>query len=219
VVIRLRSRWLVLIVLGAIATASLVREHFSAGSFVLAGVLIALILLAFRMRIEADDSGVTIVNFFLPVFIPWREVDGFRMAWSVQTRCLEVRRRSSRRVRGWALNNMGVGGLLGSSEGQIQAAIDELRRWQAQANGETVETVDARAVDEALRAAENGDYAPFRNLLGDDFRVFPDELWERASELAARGRIDMEALRASGPKIPRSVTRYIAEKHPDIPDE
>jgi Bacterial PH domain len=214
VVIRLRSRWLVLGVFAGLGVYALAHYDLRADGYVWAALALIPIVVAFRMRVAADDSGVTIVNFGWPMRLPWPEIDGFGMRTG-QNHCLEVRTRHGRRVRGRALSTTGIAAY---SEGQAQAVVDELRRRQAQANGETTEAADARAIEEALSAAEARNYVPFWDLAGD-FRVAPEELWRRVDELAAQGRIDEGALRSSGPQLSRPVKWYLARKHPELLDD
>ena len=102
VVIRSRSRWLVLGVLVALGVYALVHYDLRAGGDVLTALGLSTILVSFGMRVAADDSGVTIVNLAWPVRIPCGEIDGFQMrSRNYSSYCLEVRTRHRRRISGW----------------------------------------------------------------------------------------------------------------------
>jgi hypothetical protein len=216
VVIRARSRWPILVVSVAVGGGYVLHDGLGTGGYVLLALLLLAIVAAFRMRVAADASGVTVVNLALPVRTPWREIDGFGMrssSWRYSySNSLVVRLGDGRGVRGWALTTDGIAAY---SQQDVDAALSELRQRLADANGETIEAADARAMQAALVAAAEGNYAPFWELAGD-FRVPPRELWKRVDELAAEGRIDEDALRRSGPQLSRSARRYLAKRHPEI---
>lgn len=214
-VIRARSRWLILVAGALMGGGYALRHHgHGAGAYWPAAVLAVAVLAAFRMRVAADDSGLTIVNLAWPRRIRWQEIEGFGMGswrYSPGNDSLVVRLKNGKRVRGWALTNYGVAGY---SPTFVDAALDDLRRRLAEANGETAEAADARAMQAALGAAEAGDYARFWDLARD--LTDSEELGRQVEERGAEGRIDVSALRRAGPQLSRSAKRYLARKHPEL---
>jgi hypothetical protein len=152
-------------------------------------------VVAFRMRLAADESGVTVVNLAHRVRIPWADIDGFRMGWVGLSTCLDVRLRNGRRVHAWVVTTTGAAAY---SRKQSNDVLIELRRRLARSKGESPEAADARELEDALRAAENRDYAPLRNFASDE-RVDIVELWERVHALADEGRIDLEEFKSTSP--------------------
>jgi hypothetical protein len=216
-VIRLRNRWLAAASpLGAGVLLFWRGDAFEIG---LAPVCLLGSLVALRMRVGADRSGLTVVNLAWPRRIRWEEIGGFSIRglgwWATGNDSLEIRLKDGRRVRAWALS---TNPSTGYSAWAADKMLDELRLRLAEANGETTDEADARVLDEALRAAEAGDYVPFWDLAGDD-RISPETLWARVDELATRGRLDRDALERSGPKLSRSLKRYLVRKHPEIAAE
>lgn len=139
-VIRARSRWPILVVSVAIGGGYVLHDGFGTAGYVLLALLLAANVAAFRMRVAADDSGVTIVNFGLPVRMRWEEIDEFGMRGSSQS--LVVGRKDGRQVRGWALT---TGGIAAYSQHDVDAALGELRRRLAEANAESAEAAALRA--------------------------------------------------------------------------
>jgi hypothetical protein len=137
----------------------------------LVGPCVAVLML--RQRLVADEWGVTVINLVRVFRIPWREVSDFRMGRvGPYYRCLGVYRRDGRRVNAWVVDT-----------GRI---ISELRRRQAAANGESLEAANARALENALTAARNGDMAPVNDLLMEE-RVDPMLIMNGLDELADQG--------------------------------
>lgn len=130
--IRARNRWAILIVSVAVGGGYVLHDGLGTGGYMLLAFLLLAIVAAFRMRVSADESGVTIVNLGWQVRTPWREIDGFGMRGSN----LEVRLRDGRRVRGWALTTDGIAAY---AQQDLDTALAELRRRLADANGETTE--------------------------------------------------------------------------------
>ena len=127
-VIRARSRWPILIVSVAVGGGYVLHYGLGTGGYVLVVLLLVAIVAAFRMRVAADASGVTIVNLALPVRVGWGEIDAFEMRNSVV-----VSRRDGRRVRGWALTTEGIAAY---SQQEVDAALGELRQRLAAARSE-----------------------------------------------------------------------------------
>lgn len=128
VVIRARSRWPILIVSVAVGGGYVLHDGLGTGGYVLLALLLSAIVAAFRMRVAADDSGVTIVNLGLPVRIRWGEIDGFGMETASRrhsySNSLVVHLRDGRRVHGWALTTDGIAAY---SQQDVDAALGELR--------------------------------------------------------------------------------------------
>ena len=182
---------------GALGAFALVDHRFDVAGFVLAALTVVPVVVAFRMRLAADDSGVTIINLSRRVRIPWTEIEGFRMGWLRLSSCLDVRMTDGNRVHAWVVTTTGGGAY---SQDDANALVSELRRRLALARGESPDRADARALEDALGAAERGDYEPLGELAMDD-RIDPAELWRRVEELADQGRIDLHDLRRSAPPL------------------
>jgi len=219
-VVHLRHRWYLIVSMLALGAWLVVRDDASGGALVIAAVMLLGAVAAFRIRIVADTVGLTVVNLGWPRRIRWTEVSGLRVQpdgkwWSMGDDSLEIRLKDGRRVRARALATSTATGYSGWAADKI---VGELRRRLAEANGETTDEAEARALEEALRAAETGNYAPFWELAYDD-RIRPETLWGRVDELAAHGRVDLDALDRSGPRVSRSVRRYMARRYPEIAAE
>jgi hypothetical protein len=217
VIIRLRNRWLA--ALSPFAAGVLLLWRGDAFLIGLAVVSLLGSVVALRMRVVADRSGLKVVNLAWPRRVRWEEIRGFSIRgfgwWAAGNDSLEIRLKDGRRVRAWALS---TNPSTGYSLWAVEKMLDELRLRLAESNGETTDQADARGLDEALHAAEEGDYVPFWDLVNED-RISPEMLWARVDELAARGRLDRDALERSGPKLSRSLKRYLARKHPEIAAE
>jgi hypothetical protein len=173
---------------GALAVVALVDHGFDATGVLYVALALVPVAVAYRMRLAAYESGVTIVNFGLRRSIPWAEVEGFGMGRSAMSRCLEVRLTDGRRVHARALTTTGGAAY---SETEANTFVSELRRRLALARGEDPDQADARALEGALRAAERGDFDPLDQLALEQ-RIDPAEV---------SGRIDREALRKSLPPL------------------
>lgn len=194
----MHKRWVAVLTLGGVAAFMLIAYRGAVG-VVLAGILLVAIVIAVRMRLVADDSGITIVNYGFPHRIPWSEIEGFRMGWSHRSNSLDVRLAHGEGARARVVTTSGGAAY---SQGEADALVTELRRRLAAAHGEDPERADARALEEALRAAERRDYGPLVELALDQ-RVDPEELWRRVGELGDQGRIDRAEFRRALPRPPR----------------
>lgn len=161
--------------------------------FALGGVAAAGVVWLLRERLVADDSGVTIVNLVRVFRIPWSEIDEFRMrqlAPGLAT-CLEIRRHDRGAVRSWVVM---TSGRYGFARSRINSILADLRRRHALAAGEAPALADRRALDEALAAAESGDFALLESFVMEE-RGDLETLQRTLHALASEGRIDLGALR------------------------
>jgi hypothetical protein len=198
VVVRVRTRWIVGVIFAVLGASALSHYHLRLAGDVLAALALVPIVVAFRMRLAADDSGVTVVNLLRRVRIPWADIDGFRMGWVGLSTCLDVRLRDGRLLHAWVVTTTGAAAY---SRKQSENVLGELRRRLARSKGETPEAANASDLEAALRAAENRDYTPLRNFAGDE-RVDMIELWERVHALVDEVRIDLEEFKTTSPHAP-----------------
>jgi hypothetical protein len=172
---------------------------FIAGGAVIAGSLWGLLALlpvawVLRMRVAADAEGVTVVNFVRAVQVPWSEVAGFEPGRVFLSRSLDVCKNDGTRVHIWfATMSGGVGDY---SPHQIQDFATKLARLRAEALGQLPVQAGAAELEQALHAIEQGDPGPLDDLLATH-RIEPSLYTERLDSLAAEGKLDLPALRAS----------------------
>ena len=117
-----------------------------------------------------------------------------RLHWSS---CLDVQRTDGGVTHARALTTTGA---RAHSQSEANVAVAELRRRLALARGEDPGRADSRALEEALRAAESGDFDPLGQLALEE-RIAPTELWNRVDELVDQGRIDRQALQRAAPPL------------------
>jgi len=160
-VVHAPGRWEATAVFLTLAVVALSRQGLTAGGVVLAAAAVLPVVLIQRIRLRADDLGVTIVNLTRRHDVPWPEISDFGVARVKSGRCVEVRLRDGTRLHAWVP--------------PTDRLILELRSRLLGATGESQADLDARALDDALRAADAGTY-------------------DQASALVAENRVDAAAL-------------------------
>ena len=185
-VVRVRRRWIPGLVFGGLGLYALVDHGFDAAGFLLAALALVPIVVAFRMRIAADDSGVTIVNLAKRLRIPWTEIEGFGMGSLLLSRCLDVRLTDGKRAHAWVVTTTGGSAY---SYDEANSIVAGLQRRLALARGEDPDQSDALALERALNAAERGDFGPLGDFAIEE-RIDSEQLWGRIQELVDQGRID-----------------------------
>jgi Bacterial PH domain len=192
-VVRPQGRRGAIAVFALVAAVAVVRG--GALGFAIAALAAAGIVWVLRQRLTADGRGVTVVNVVRVLRVPWLEINDFRLRRMrpVMATCLEIDRHDGRPVRSWAVMTGTLYG--GFSRARVNTILADLRRRHAFALGISPSLVDARALDDALAAAEGGDFTPLQSFVLEergDFRA----VQERLRTLTSEGRIDLEALGA-----------------------
>ena len=108
-----------------------------------------------RMRLTADDNGITIVNLFRTLQVPWAETLDFEWSFVRLSSSIDVCVRDGGRVRFWFAT--GGDGPSRRSPNHPIAVVRRLRWLRAEALGEPAPPADLAQIDEALAAAEAGD--------------------------------------------------------------
>jgi hypothetical protein len=166
--VRARLRWtLVALWAGVIFLAVLWHRP-------LALVLTPLVPLAWtlwrRMRLTADDDGVTVVNFFRTYRVPWIETSGFDWTFERLTVSINVLLRNGTRRHFWfAAPERSPS----RWRNDPTTAVRRLRWLRSEVLGEPIPPADLDEIDEALAAAEAGDRGPVDRLI-DAKRLDPN---------------------------------------------
>ena len=180
VVARARRRWTVtfsFLVLGAFA---LVVGHLGLAGIVVAVLALVPIIVVHRMRLSADAHAVTVVNLAAASRIPWSEISDFRMGRVALSTCLDVCKRDGTRIHSWVVTTTGAAAYSSSTADDI---ISDLRDRLMLATGESQDDLDARALEDALAAADAGRYSLASALVAEgrvDSLVMADKLLERS---------------------------------------
>jgi hypothetical protein len=183
-VVHVRTRWLATLVLVALGVSALIRLHFGVTGLALAALAVVPVVVVHRMRLTADDSGVTIVNLLVRRRLPWTEIGDFRLGRVGLSACLDVCRRDGSRVHAWAVT---TGGVAAYSAGEIARILTDLRERLVLATGESKEDIDARAIDEALAAAERGAYSQASSLVAEN-RIAAEAMAEKLVERSRQSK-------------------------------
>jgi hypothetical protein len=184
VVVYARTRWSGTVGSLGLGVYWLVHCHLRGkGVFVAALAVFAVVALQ-RMRLSADASGVTVVNLLWPRRIPWSEISDFRLGRAALSTCLDVCRLDGVRVHAWVLTTTGRAAYSGAS---VDTIVSDLRQRLMLANGESQADLDARAIDDALAAADGGTFRQASTLVAEN-RVDAREMAEKLIERAARRR-------------------------------
>jgi hypothetical protein len=170
---------LIFLILGASALVS-----YGSAGVVLAVLALIPIVAAHRMRLSADASGVTVVNLLRPRRTPWSEISDFRMGRVALSTCLDVCMRDGSRVHSWVVTTTGRAAYSGVT---VNRVISDLRQRLMLANGESPDDLDARAVEDALAAADKGDHAAASALVAEN-RIGAQEMAERLIERSKEQR-------------------------------
>ena len=158
----------------------LLLSRLQVGGIVLAALAVVPIVVVQRMRITADSSGVTVVNLFWPRTVPWLEIVDFRLGHGWMSTCLNICKQDGERVHAWAVTTTGAAVY---SSSQVEEIIGELRERLMLANGWSQNELDARSVEDALRAADRGEYLDSSSLVAEgriDSQSMAEQLIERA---------------------------------------
>jgi hypothetical protein len=178
-----KTRWPATFVVLALAALAPARYRLHAPGLVLVGLLAAMIILAVqRMRFSADDSGVTAVNLLRARRVAWSEISDFRLGRIGHSTCLDVCRQDGTRMRAWAVTTTG---LAAHPQARVDDLILELRQRLMLANGWSQEDLDARAIDDALTAADGGEFRQASALVAEgrvESQAMAERLVERAKE-------------------------------------
>lgn len=184
VVVHVRTRWLATLVFVALGVSALIRLHFGVTALALAALAGVPVVVVHRMRLTADDSGVTVVNLLARHRLPWTEIGDFRIGRIGLSTCLDVCRRDGSRVHAWAVTTSGVAAY---SAGEVARILTDLRDRLVLATGESKEDIDARAIDEALAAAERGAYSQASSLVAEN-RIAAEALAEKLIERSRQSK-------------------------------
>lgn len=174
------------VILGALA---LVHYHLRASGLVLAALALVPIGVVHRMRLNADASGVTVVNLLRRRRIPWSEISDFRMGRIALSTCLDVCTRDGIRVHSWVVTTTEAAAY---SRTKVDNIVSDLRQRLMLANGESQEDLDARAIEDALAAADRGEYSQASTLVAED-RIDAQAMAEKLIKRSKRDRHDADA--------------------------
>jgi hypothetical protein len=187
VTVHAKARWIVTLIFLGLGASALVR--YGSTGVVLAVLALIPIVVVQRMRLSADAAGVTVVNLLRPNRTPWSEISDFRMGRVALSTCLDVCKRDRSRVHSWVVTTTGRGAYSGTT---VDRVISDLRQRLMLANGESPDDLDARAVEDALAAADKGDHAPAAALVAEH-RIGAQEMAERLIELSKQQQHSAEA--------------------------
>jgi hypothetical protein len=123
VVVHARTRWVLTAACAAVAALVLVRQHFAVRGIVVAAALAVPIVVIQRMRLAADEDGVTVVNLLRRRRVPWWEIDDFRLGHVGLSTCLDVCKRDGSRVHAWVVTLTGAAAF---EPARVEAIRDEL---------------------------------------------------------------------------------------------
>jgi len=132
VVVRVRMRWLVTFLCAGLGVGALAAYHAHAPGLALAALAVVPIVVVQRMRLKADDAGVTVVN-LVAHHIPWSEISDFRRGWLASRPCLVVCKNDGTRVHAWVVTTLCTGAY---SEAMVFETLWGLRRGLVAVSGE-----------------------------------------------------------------------------------
>jgi hypothetical protein len=164
------------------AALVLIRFDGRTPGIVLAALLLLLILPVQRMRLSADASGVTVVNLLRAHRIEWSEITYLRLGRVALSTCLNVYKRDGTRVPAWVVTGTGAAAYPAP---RVESVISDLRQRLMLANGWSQADLDAHAVEDALAAADQGEYRPSSTLVADgrvDAQTMAEMLVRRSKE-------------------------------------
>jgi hypothetical protein len=176
------TRWAATSGLAGLAVWALRAQGLTTTGLVLAGLAVAVVYPVQRMRFEADDDGVTVVNLLRAHGLAWSEISDIRLGSVKGTRCLEIGTHDGRCVHAWVVTTTGRAAL---DRSKVDSILYDLRRSLMLANGESQQDLDARSIEAALAAADGGRYSLASDLVWErrvDGRVMAEKLIERARE-------------------------------------
>jgi len=167
----------------------LVLYQVRASSLVLAALALVPVVAVHRMRLSVDASGVTVVNLLRRRRFPWAEISDFRMGRVALSTCLDVCKRDGTRVHAWVVTITGAVAYPGA---KVESILTDLRQRLMLANAESQEDLDARAIKDALAAADRGEYLPASSLVAEK-RVDAQAMAEKLIERSRRNRDDPDS--------------------------
>ena len=147
-VVRVRLRWPFTFAYVGLAVGALAAYRFTIGGVGVATLALVSIIVVHRMRLEADASGVTVVNLGRPRHIGWGEISDFRRGRIAFGICLDICRRDLSRVHAWAVTATTAGAY---SESEVFEIAVGLRHMLVLATGE---------IDEGLRLPADYEETP-----------------------------------------------------------
>jgi len=182
---QMRWRWQVTLAFGVLGALALANYHLRWQGVVLGALALVPIVFANRMRLAVDASGVTVVNLLRRRRIPWADIRDFRTGspYRYGPPVLEVCTGDGHRFPAWAVR---LGGPTALSSARQDEVLTELRERLILANGVSMDRLDALAVEDALDAADRGEFAQALNLVHEG-RVTPEVM---AAKLVERGQKD-----------------------------
>jgi hypothetical protein len=144
-------RWSVTLACAGLGAAALARYHLTGLGLGLASVALLVAVAVQRMRLVADESGVTVVNLFAGHHIAWADVSDFRRSRIALGACLDVCKNDGTRVHSWVVSAIGRGPY---SQANVFEALSDFNRRLVDESGRAEIGLGSRAaVDLARRAA------------------------------------------------------------------
>jgi hypothetical protein len=119
------------------------------------------------------------VNLFRPRTVPWSEIVDVRVGHRWMSTCLNICKQNGERVHAWAVTMTGA---VVYSPSEVEEIIGELRKRLMLANGWSQKELDARSLEDALAAADRGEYVDSSSLVAEgrvDSRSMAEQLMER----------------------------------------
>jgi hypothetical protein len=188
-VVRPRALWTIV---GSFVVLS--GSAVAAGAWVVGVVLLLPIVWASRMRLSADDAGMTVVNCLRTFRVPWSEVRSVELGRVLLlSYMLKVFKRDGGAVNVW-VTTIGYRGDYSSS--QVMDFASRLERMRAEAMGELPPQASHEEIERALTSAQAGDPGPLDGLLASH-RLDPELYSELLHRRAAAGQLDLDRLRAN----------------------
>jgi Bacterial PH domain len=108
-VVRVRMRWPITLACVGLGGAALAWYRLTGLGLVLASLALLTVIAVQRMRLRADDSGVTVVNLLTERHIAWPEISDFRRGRTAFSACIDVCKNDGTRVRSWIVSAIGRG--------------------------------------------------------------------------------------------------------------